>query len=920
MRLAPGQTLLDRYQLAATLGHGASATTYLAHDLLWNANVALKLLRAPSASLLDALRAEFDLLRGLSHPNLTVVHDFATVPRKPRADHRIDPAAERLCFYTCDPVDGVTLEQAAAAHLAPCAGWMTLRTALCDVLHALHWLHALGIRHGDVKPGNVMVRNDGRAVLIDLGCARPMGADPGGLLSGTPDYLAPELLAGRSGDGRSDLFAFGRMLERLRTRLDAPWPDDVAAIATRLVRDKPSERPSSAHEVLEALGAEPARLRLLARSATLVGRDGVMTAMRRSLEALTAHESSNRVLWISGPEGVGKSRVMREIKWLAQQRCRVIEVNSAAPRALYDALARAAKQPEVGDLDGVLRVVDQLAASDEPSVILLDDAQRLHEDQTAALLGMIRGVGPSMPLSVVVSSTHAPPGIDGIDAVELEPLGEGDLRAWLGEGLPTSAVRRLYDITGGYPSSVRSVLDQLERGELEDSKLLDASVPLSERRLAAAASLSTSSKRALGVLVVLDGSLSPSDNQAHGIDEASLLELQSAGFAHRDAAGWKLVRSGEGTRLLDAVGPGVAGAVHLEMVERLETSTDAWPEGERLARLVYHLAEAGETMRAAEILIGNRHQFESAPRSWRRAACAVSGRVREVSVQVASAQLDRLCGDVMRAEGRLATLLEHVDDPAERAAVQLEMGTCAMTLGDVARAVRVLEAARSEAGDASEQAAIAHLLARVWTRSGAYRDAARTCEVALEALPAEAATEVRVDLLQTGAVARSYLGELAGAREWFRAAMPLLDRVDDPRRRVRVLGGRALVEYRAGNLDAAAEGYRAALETADRHGLSDLVVTAALNDGTLCHQRGDWGSAMSSYERGMRLAIALGQRGTEVTLRFNLAKLFADIGLFDRADTAARRCLEIAQDVGQSLMAAAAQTVLGDVAVARKQF
>ena len=81
----------------------------------------------------------------------------------------------------------------------------------------------------------------------------------------------------------------------------------------------------------------------------------------------------------------------------------------------------------------------------------------------------------------------------------------------------------------------------------------------------------------------------------------------------------------------------------------------------------------------------------------------------------------------------------------------------------------------------------------------------------------------------------------------------------------------------------AIEGFAGALEAAERGGLGDLIATAALNVGTAQHQLGDWGAALASYRRGLRSAVAHAKRRTETTLRFNLAKLYADIGAVERA-------------------------------------
>lgn len=170
-----------RYLVERHLGTGGIGSSWLVQDLLTDRPVALKLLHHRSADGLAALRREFTLLRGLVHPNLARVHDFGFAAVE---DH---PSP----FYTSDFVDGISLLQFAAAH-----PFSRCLEATVLALHALAHLHRVGIRHGDLTPSNILVRADGTATLIDLSCAAPLGAPASDSVSGTPGYLAPEVLEG----------------------------------------------------------------------------------------------------------------------------------------------------------------------------------------------------------------------------------------------------------------------------------------------------------------------------------------------------------------------------------------------------------------------------------------------------------------------------------------------------------------------------------------------------------------------------------------------------------------------------------------------------------------------------------------------------------------------------------------------------
>jgi serine/threonine-protein kinase PknK len=229
---AAGQRLAGRYRLRAELGSGGSASAWRAHDELFDRDVALKLLGEPALELV--LRGEFARLARLAHPSLVRVHDWATDRRSSGALH----------FFSADFIDGQTLDRFALAH-----GFARAKAALIDALDALGYLHRAGILHGDFKPANVLVDSCGRGVLIDLGCARPLGA-PLGSLSGSPEYLAPELLRGGDSGPRADLYAVGVTLQTL-----GGIDRSAKRLADRLLRADPDRRPADVAELLEALGA-----------------------------------------------------------------------------------------------------------------------------------------------------------------------------------------------------------------------------------------------------------------------------------------------------------------------------------------------------------------------------------------------------------------------------------------------------------------------------------------------------------------------------------------------------------------------------------------------------------------------------------------------------------------------------------------
>jgi serine/threonine protein kinase len=272
--------VLGPYSVLAPLGRGGMGTVvYLARDrraaesLGDTELLALKLLSAQKAigdpKVLTRFRREMELGRRANHPN--VVRAFA-------AGDLSD-----VHYLALEFVPGKTLQQVIRGK-GPLALGDAARI-FADVAAGLQHLHERGLIHRDVKPGNVMVRPDGRAVLLDLGLAfapgDPLPADPAiaggrGYIVGTMDYLAPEQAKDSTKVGpAADLYGLGCSLvcaltgavpfpadgtkqKVRRHRSDAPpdmpnVPPDFARIVFGLMAKSPAQRPASAARVRELL-------------------------------------------------------------------------------------------------------------------------------------------------------------------------------------------------------------------------------------------------------------------------------------------------------------------------------------------------------------------------------------------------------------------------------------------------------------------------------------------------------------------------------------------------------------------------------------------------------------------------------------------------------------------------------------------
>jgi hypothetical protein len=197
--LSLGSTFASRYQIGRELGRGGVSVVYAARDTQVGQDVALKLLvPSPSAAnqTRERMRREVNAVRRLAHPNIVAVYDFVE-------DGPYGAVIMEL-------VDGEDLESR-VQRLGPLSSNDVIRVG-AEIAAALATAHRHGILHRDVKPKNILLERDGRARLTDFGSARMDGdatITRTGAMVGTLAYMAPELVSGRRGDARSDVFALG---------------------------------------------------------------------------------------------------------------------------------------------------------------------------------------------------------------------------------------------------------------------------------------------------------------------------------------------------------------------------------------------------------------------------------------------------------------------------------------------------------------------------------------------------------------------------------------------------------------------------------------------------------------------------------------------------------------------------------------
>lgn len=193
------EVLADRYRIDAELARGAAGVVHRARDLITEEDVAIKILHADAASepaVATAFLDEAEVLTELNHPGIVRPRDLIV--------------NGNLMALVMDLVDGVDLRRVVLDD-----GPLSARRAVAvvaEVAEALAAVHAKGIVHGDIKPGNILVPADGGSVrLVDFGIARRI-ASPDAPTHSTPDYTAPEIVNGAPSSEKSDVYGLGLVL------------------------------------------------------------------------------------------------------------------------------------------------------------------------------------------------------------------------------------------------------------------------------------------------------------------------------------------------------------------------------------------------------------------------------------------------------------------------------------------------------------------------------------------------------------------------------------------------------------------------------------------------------------------------------------------------------------------------------------
>ena len=237
-------TEIGHYKIKQLLGAGGMGEVYLAVDTRLNRKVALKLLPADLADNKNRLKRfeqEARAVSALNHQNILTIYEFGT-----------ENSAD---FIVMEFVAGVTLgEKMKSGELITVREVLDIATQVASALSAAH---EAGIVHRDIKPDNIMLRDDGLVKVLDFGIAKLTAVhneihttnseantrayvktNPGALL-GTVDYMSPEQTCGKAVDARSDIFSFGMVLYEMLAGKKPFTGDSPVEVMGAILRDEP---------------------------------------------------------------------------------------------------------------------------------------------------------------------------------------------------------------------------------------------------------------------------------------------------------------------------------------------------------------------------------------------------------------------------------------------------------------------------------------------------------------------------------------------------------------------------------------------------------------------------------------------------------------------------------------------------------
>ena len=921
--------IANRYEVIRTLGRGAGGEVHLVRDAFSPGRpLALKTLRGDEEQLVAALRREFQVLAALRHPQLAQVFDFGRIEASEGG-----PAT----FMTREYLEGQPLSSAAEGARVEELG--RVAAALC---RALAPLHDSGLVHGDLKPDNIVVGDDGGVRLIDFGLVRAEG-EALQLPAGTLPYIAPEVVRGREADARSDLYSLGVVLyevlagqppfsgtpnELMTAHLHQEPPPlelderfaeadrrasaPLGAVIERLLAKEPADRYPGVRELEAALCTALSRppeedLYQVAVLPGLLGRESVLSSLEEALRRGERAETSGPLLAVVGGPGSGKTTLLKELKWRGQLGgVQVVEVacdESSAPLRPLPQLARrlellvgAEPRPveALGLADEAQRLADRAVAAAQratrrsPLLVIIENIELISPEAAAALRYFAHADVGSAGMLVVVSfnqertSAAVHEALGEVHQLELRPLRRSEVARLTGVLLgrrEEELAAEVHQWTGGNPLFCVEILRAIrDRGGVEADGLGELGVPARLDEFWTARARETGP---VGQRLLAAAALVGHPVRRDVLGRIAGLELEQV-----DLELGGLTNHG----LLERTPAGEIGLSHNGMAELARALVEPAERQAMHERAAHWLTEreASAAERAAHLLAAGPDQQPEG----RELAVAAAAELVPSGASRAAATLLRRAVEGWRGQA------------ADRA--RLLLAEACHGAGEYDEAEAVLGELMPRVEDSEARAAALSLLGRVRSGRGDYDGAVEAWSEALELMtePARRA-QLRRDL------GRMLLkrGDHPEAERVTSVALEEVD-PDDPVR-ADLLCTLGMVADYGGDSSRAMERYDEALEIARACG-GRRQEASALIYKAIAHQReGDYSKALEAYSRSLTVAKDLGDVGTMAVLHGNLGGLAHYSGEPVRALEHYRAALRLSQRVGRESTAVAARTNLG---------
>ncbi|MCK6586263.1 MAG: protein kinase, partial [Polyangiaceae bacterium] len=442
--MAKALLLPPRYEPIAPLGKGGGGEVWCVRDRITERTVALKaLVEGADEREVMALVREAAALSGVEGLGVPRVLRFGRLPNSERA------------YLVRELVEGSSLADLLAKKESDPR---SLLAAIAQAADKLTLLHRALLLHGDVKPANIIVSEEGRATLVDLGLAasfREGGVKPAGL---TPKYAAPELFEGAPLTVRAEVFALGvtigETLKMGRGRLD---PETIAAleqVVARATAEDPGARYPSADELANTLR----------RAAHLTHEQGdaaggaapvawPVVGLEATASRLLAHIAALRPgagIVVTGPRGSGRTTLMRRIAW------------SLGVEGQAVAWIEAANGKQGGDELALRTIAIELGAygEDEAVIVLVDDAERLPEEALRRL-EEVRARGGKLVLSTGAERPSLAMAGPTLEVFEIPPLDANSAADLLRRTIPSlsdAVIAHVEAKSGRWPGRLRDIV------------------------------------------------------------------------------------------------------------------------------------------------------------------------------------------------------------------------------------------------------------------------------------------------------------------------------------------------------------------------------------------------------------------------------------------------------------------------------